>query len=207
LCLAIAATARLHRNNDSTLKVPSQTSKEAIFYTDNLETKACTCLDCTDGGFVCKHFHAASIVYKRDVLPKGTMIETQSMTLTKRTVYKQDWPAYNLAQTTEKKLLQVLLHDLCPNLSDWDRTKSKGGPKPHLVRDAIFSMAYKVYCGLSSRRFSCDLIEAHEQGMRQCRKLRDGCRVRRTGIHRFQVEQQRARGSMMVRALELVPGD
>ena len=71
--LVIAATSRLHRNNDGTWRVPSQTSKEAIFYTVNLETKACTCPDCTEGGFVCKHYHAASIVYKREVLPDGTM--------------------------------------------------------------------------------------------------------------------------------------
>src|SRR5260370_26783740 len=39
-----------------------------------------------------------------------------------------------------------------------------GPTKPHLVRDCVFSMAYKVYCGLSSRRFSTDLLEAHENG-------------------------------------------
>jgi transposase len=162
--LVIAATSRLHRNDDGTWRVPSQTHRDAVFYTVNLETKACTCLDCTEGGFVCKHFHAASIVYKRDILPDGTMIETQSMTLTTRTVYKQNWPAYNLAQATEKKRLQVLLHDLCRNLPDRERDARKRGPKPHLIRDAVFAMAFKVYCGLSSRRFSCDLADAHERG-------------------------------------------
>src|SRR5579864_3024295 len=138
--LVIAATSRLHRNAEGTWRVPSQTNKESVFYTVNLETKACTCPDCTNGGFVCKHFHAASIVYKRDVLPDGTMIETQSVTLTKRTVYKQDWPSYNLAQATEKKRLQVLLHDLCRNLPERERDACAPGPKPHLVRDCIFSM-------------------------------------------------------------------
>src|SRR5207244_1865699 len=87
----------------------------------------------------------------------------QSVTFTKKVTHKQDWPAYNLAQATEKKRLQVLLHDLCRNLSDPDCTH-KRGPKPHLVRDCIFSMAFKVYCGLSSRRFSCDLLDAHAAG-------------------------------------------
>jgi transposase len=59
--------------------------------------------------------------------------------------------------------VQLLLVDLCRNLRDPDCTR-KRGPKPHLVRDAVFSMAFKVYCGLSSRRFSCDLLDAHAKG-------------------------------------------
>src|SRR5438876_8583250 len=118
--LIIAATCKLNRKPDGTWIVPSQTRKEAIFYTVNLETKACTCPDCTESGMVCKHYYAASIVHKREVLPDGTMIETKSMTLTKKTVYKQDWPAYNLAQATEKRRLQVLLQDLCSRLPERD---------------------------------------------------------------------------------------
>jgi transposase len=162
--LVIAATCRLGRNDNGTWRVPSQTSSETIFYTVNLETKACTCLDCTEGGFVCKHYHAASIVHKRDILPDGTVIETKSMTFTEKKVYKQDWPAYNLAQATEKRRLRVLLQDLCRFLPERERPEKCPGPKPHLVSDCVFAMAYKVYCGLSSRRFSTDLLEAHEMG-------------------------------------------
>jgi len=162
--LIIAATCRLRRNDDGTWSVPSQTHAETI-YRVNLETKACTCLDCVDGGFQCKHYFAATIVHKRDVLPDGTVIETKSMTLTeKKVTYKQDWPAYNLAQATEKRRLRVLLQDLCRNLPERERPATRPGPKPHLVRDCVWSMAYKVYCGLSSRRFSTDLLEAHEAG-------------------------------------------
>lgn len=161
--LIIAATCRLRRNEDGTWLVPSQTSREAVAYQVNLEAKTCTCLDHTEGGFTCKHYYAASIVHSRDVLPDGTMIETKTMTFTEKKVYKQDWPAYNLAQATEKRRLQVLLHDLCRNLSDPDYSK-KRGPKPHRIKDAIFAMAFKVYCGLSSRRFSSDLLEAYEKG-------------------------------------------
>jgi hypothetical protein len=162
--LIIAATCRLHRNDDGTWSVPSQTHAETV-YRVNLHTKSCTCLDCTDGGFVCKHYYAATIVHKRDVLPDGRVIETQSMTLTHQKVtYKQDWPSYNLAQATEKRRVRVLLQDLCRNLPERERPENRPGPKPHLVRDSIFAMAYKVYCGLSSRRFSTDLLEAHEAG-------------------------------------------
>jgi transposase len=162
--LIIAATCKLNRKSDGTWLVPAQTNKEAVCYTVNLETKACTCLDCTDGGFVCKHYYAASIVYKRDVLPDGTMIETKTIALTETKTYTQNWPAYNLAQATEKRRLQVLLNDLCRFLPERERLESRSGPKPHLVRDCIFSMAFKVYCGLSSRRFSSDLLDAHEKG-------------------------------------------
>ena len=162
--LIIAATCRLNRLDDGTWLVPSQTNKNAVAYTVNLEKKTCTCPDFLEGGHTCKHFYAASFVQTRDVLSDGTVIETRSITLTEKKVYKQDWPAYNLAQTTEKRRLQVLLHDLCRNLIERERPEGRSGPKPHLTRDCIFAMAFKVYCGLSSRRFSCDLLDAHEKG-------------------------------------------
>jgi len=162
--LVIAATCRLHRNDDGTWRVPSQSSRETIAYTVNLDAKTCTCLDHTEGGHTCKHFFAATIVHQRDVLPDGTVIETKQMVFTERKTYKQDWPAYNVAQATEKRRLQVLLQELCRNLPERERPADKRGPKPHLVKDCIFSMAFKVYCGLSARRFSCDLLDAHEKG-------------------------------------------
>jgi transposase len=161
--LIIAATCRLRRNDDGTWNVPSQSQAETIYHV-NLETKACTCPDCKENGFVCKHYFAATFVHKRDVLPDGTVIESKSMTFTEKKTYSQDWPAYNLAQATEKRRLRVLLQDLCRNLPERPRDPKRRGPKPHLVKDCIWSMAYKVYCGLSSRRFSTDLLEAHEKG-------------------------------------------
>jgi hypothetical protein len=162
--LIIAATCRLNRMNDGTWLVPSQTNRDAIAYHVNLEAKTCTCPDHVEGGFTCKHFYAASIVHKRDVLPDGTVIETKTITLTEKKVYKQDWPAYNLAQATEKRRVRVLLHDLCRKLPSRERQGETCGPKPHLPSDAVFAMTYKVYCGFSARRFSTDLLEAHEMG-------------------------------------------
>lgn len=162
--LIIAATCRLNRMNDGTWLVPSQTNREVVSYRVDLEKKSCTCLDHTEGGNTCKHFYAASIVHKRDVLPDGTVIETKTITLTERKTYKQDWPKYNMAQATEKRRLRVLLHDLCRHLSVRERAGGWLGPKPHHPADAVFTMAYKVYCGLSARRFSTDLQEAYEMG-------------------------------------------
>ena len=162
--LIIAATCRLNRLDDGTWIVPSQTNRDGGTYRVNLHTKTCTCLDHTEGGHTCKHFYAASIVHKRDVLPDGTVIETKTITLTEKKVYKQDWPKYNLAQATEKRRVRVLLHDLCRRLPERQRAGGRLGPKPHHPSDAVFAMAYKVYCGFSARRFSTDLLESHEMG-------------------------------------------
>jgi transposase len=162
--LIIAATCRLNRLDDGTWVVPSQTNRDGGTYRVNLHTKTCTCKDHVEGGFTCKHFYAASIVHKRDVLPDGTVIETKTITLTEKKVYKQDWPAYNLAQATEKRRVRVLLYDLCSRLPVRERAGERQGPKPHHPSDAVFAMAYKIYCGFSARRFSTDLLEAYEKG-------------------------------------------
>ncbi len=163
--LIIAATCRLNLLSDGTWLVPSQSHKDgAATYVVNLDKKTCTCPDHIEGGHTCKHYFAALIVHKRDVLPDGTVIETESVTLTKKTVYKQDWPKYNLAQSREKSRLRVLLHDLCRPLPERPRPEGASGWKPHVPSDAVFAMVYKVYCGFSARRFSTDLLEAHEMG-------------------------------------------
>lgn len=96
--LVVAATCRLSRNRDGSWRVPSQSRQsEAVFYTVNLETKKCSCPDCSEGGFTCKHYYAASIVQQRDVLPDGTVIEQKTFTFTEKKAYRQDWPAYNLS--------------------------------------------------------------------------------------------------------------
>jgi hypothetical protein len=63
-----------------------------------------------------------------------------------------------------KRRFRVLLHDLCRRLPVRERAGGWLGPKPHLPSDAVFAMAYKVYCGLSARRFTTDLHEAHGMG-------------------------------------------
>jgi Transposase DDE domain len=160
--LVISALCHLNRTSDGTWLVPSQTSGDRL-YKVNVEAKTCTCLDHQEGGFVCKHYFAAQFTFKRDYLANGTMIETRSLTLTKKTVYKQDWRAYNLAQTTEKHRFQELLFDLTRGVAE---LPVKGGPgrPPHITKDSIFAMCFKVYSTVSSRRFACDLKDAHHRG-------------------------------------------
>ena len=164
--MAIAALTRIEEKNGA-WTVPSQTGEGR--YTVDPSASTCTCPDFETRGGKCKHIFAVEFTIKRERNRDGTVTQTRTLTVTEqvttpdRPTYKQDWPSYNYAQATEKRRLQVLLHDLCRNLPDEERAHRRG-PKPHLTRDCVFSMAFKVYCGLSSRRFSCDLLEAHERG-------------------------------------------
>ena len=159
--IIIAAMCRIDRQNGAWV-VPSQSTPERK-YTVKLDGNgSCTCPDCTEGGFTCKHIRAVRITLKRELGMDGTVTETKSITFEEKKSYTQVSSAYYLAQTTEKKRFQVLLQDLCRNLPDPEHNKP--GPKPHRTKDAIFAMCYKVYCGFSARRFSCDLADAHTEG-------------------------------------------
>ncbi len=157
--LVIAALCKLNRTPDGWL-VPSQ-SNETI-YRVNVEKQTCTCPDHQEAGFKCKHLYAVEFTIKREVHPDGSVTDTRSVTFTEKVTYKQDWPAYNYAQSIEKDRLQELLHDLCRGVPEPERKSV--GRKPHTVRDSIFAACFKVYSTVSSRRFSCDLNESHERG-------------------------------------------
>jgi transposase len=140
--------------------VPSQSGKGPYQVCLQPGAVSCTCEDHQLTGQPCKHIHAARLVQERDHGGLTPAMDTEK--LPKRPTYRQNWSAYNLAQTTEKKRFQALLFDLL-----------KGVPKPAypgrgrprvLVADAIFAMAFKVYSTFSTRRFACDLQDAHERG-------------------------------------------
>ena len=76
--------------------------------------------------------------------------------------YGQNWPAYNTAQTNEKAEFLRLLKDLCTEISEPEQ--SRGRPRL-TVGDMVFCMTFKVYCGMSARRFMTDIRDAHEQGL------------------------------------------
>jgi transposase len=78
--------------------------------------------------------------------------------------YKQLWPQYNAAQTNEQDHFQALLAELCSNIVD-NRPRHLKGGRPRLpLADALFAVVFKVYSTVSSRRFMCDLQDAHERG-------------------------------------------
>ena len=141
--------------------VPSQTNGNR--YRVTLKPEAtCTCEDFSligPTGRVCKHIHAARLVQERDHDGQAPKIDTEAVP--KRPTYKQNWPLYNHAQMTEKDRVQSLLFDLCRGIQEPPQAR---GRKRTPLADMVFAAAFKVFSTFSSRRFACDLADAHEQG-------------------------------------------
>ena len=159
--LEIAARMRVVRDGDS-WSVPSQTAGGK--YRVDPVAPSCTCEDFQLRQAACKHVHAVRFVLERErgnetVIPAAA---PDARPPSHRPTYKQDWPAYNRAQTTEKHRLQVLLADLCRGVEEPPRART--GRKPVPLADAIFACVFKVYSTFSSRRFNCDLQDAHAAG-------------------------------------------
>jgi transposase len=140
--------------------VPSQSGDGKYKVQRVADGFVCTCEDYQLRQQPCKHIIAAQFVLERDGRNPRRAIDTESVP--KRPTYRQAWSSYNLAQSIEKHRFQVLLHDLCRYIEE--PPPPKCGRRPHLVKDAIFAMTFKVYGTFSSRRFSCDLADAHEKG-------------------------------------------
>ncbi|HEX4131398.1 MAG TPA: transposase [Pirellulales bacterium] len=158
--LIIAALCKLKKSEKGWL-VPSQTGAEQTYRVDPSK-QSCTCPDHTEHGHVCKHVHAVKFTIQREYHPDGTMIETKEIILSDKKTYRQNWPAYNRAQSIEKDRFQEILADLCSGLKQPER---KGvGRKPNLLRDSVFAMALKVYGTLSARRTESDMREAVKRG-------------------------------------------
>src|ERR1700721_2838503 len=101
--LQIADTSKITCKG-STWFVPSQSSggNYAVRLIPGHPT--CTCPDWELREMKCKHIFAVEITRKRFMNLDGstTTAQTVTVTETKRPTYKQDWPAYNVAQTNEK---------------------------------------------------------------------------------------------------------
>jgi transposase len=160
----LAETVHFQRRGDVWL-VPSATGKGcyAVMMDPNLPT--CSCPDYEIRAMKCKHIYAVEYNLKRVTTPDGTTTTTQTVTVTekaKKPTYKQQWPAYNKAQTNEQDKFQVLLHDLCRGVVD-DTPRTKGQPRLPLA-DAVFAAVFKVYSTVSGRRFMSDMREAERRG-------------------------------------------
>jgi transposase len=92
--------------------------------------------------------------------------ELSAQTKPKKPTYKQDWPAYNLAQTTEKDRFQGLLAELCRGVPEPARPHdgTKGGRPPVPMAARVFASAFKIYSTISGRRFTCDMKDARSRG-------------------------------------------
>lgn len=156
--------------NGTVWMVPSESSNTR--YRVDPETGRCSCPDSEARRVKCKHQFAVEFTIRREAIrveetvtlngQSATKVtETVKETKTARVTYKQDWPAYNAAQTAEKSTFLALLHDLCRGIAE--PVQTMGRPRLPLA-DMVFSAAYKVYSGFSGRRFMSDLSDAHERG-------------------------------------------
>jgi transposase/predicted nucleic acid-binding Zn finger protein len=161
----IAATANIRRHGQLWV-VPSASGKGK--YTVDSKLSRCTCPDFDFRRQPCKHIFAVRVTIERE---QTTVTETKAdgttQTTTTETVkvtrqtYRQEWPAYNKAQTNEKRLFLYLLRQLCQGVGEPAQTNGR----PRLpLEDMIFAMAFKVYSTVSGRRFMSDLRDAHGKG-------------------------------------------
>ena len=164
--MLIAAKCRITKQGNG-YSVPSASqdgTKYLVF--PHGEKACCSCPDFQTRQMKCKHMFAVSFVIEREENADGTTTVTETVTVTetlqRKTTYKQNWPAYNAAQSVEKDRVQELLVDLCRGIAEPERTCR--GRRPHTNRDSLFAMAFKVYSTISSRRFESDLREAHKRG-------------------------------------------
>ena len=160
--LVIAATQKL-TNKGKVWLVPSQSGHGKYTVCPDPENPFCSCPDHEETGGKCKHLYAVEFTMTRDKTPDGTVVETRSITFTEKKVYRQDWPAYNLAQIEEKRRFVTMLQDLCRGLADPPQTGA--GRRRTPMADMIFASVFKVYSTVSSRRFGTELAEAHEKGL------------------------------------------
>jgi Transposase DDE domain/SWIM zinc finger len=141
--------------------VPSQSGKGK--YKVNTEKQTCSCPDYDFRKQKCKHIFAVEETIERTktvTVEDGKTTVTETVKVTRKT-YAQVWPAYNAAQTQEKRLFQYLLRQLCEGVGEPAQTNGR----PRLpIEDMMFAMAFKVYSTVSGRRFMTDLKDAHGKG-------------------------------------------
>lgn len=157
--LEIAARSKI-TYSDGVWRVPSQTSPGTFYRVTLSDPVSWQCEDFQLRQDACKHIIACRIVLARD--GKGTAPVIVTDAVPRRPTYRQNWPAYNLAQMTEKHRLQALLFDLARQVPE---LPYKGvGRRRAPMADVVFACAFKVYSTVSSRRFACDLNDAHGRG-------------------------------------------
>jgi len=160
--LEIAARSKIGFDGTSWL-VPSQTGMRK--YRVVLDPKpSCECDDFALRNQNCKHIIACGVVRERDYAGTNPTAIVADKPPKKPTYKQSSWPLYDLAQQTEKNRVQELLADLCRGIKEPERAKNLCGRKPTPLADQVFASVFKVYCGMSARRFGCDLADAHGKG-------------------------------------------
>jgi|HubBroStandDraft_4_1064222.scaffolds.fasta_scaffold00003_25 transposase len=151
------AKAKALKQKGALWVVPSQSGASTYVVEPNGQLPNCTCPDYETRGIKCKHLYAVEYTVRHSVNSNGETTVEQTM----RVTYRQNWAAYNAAQTVEKERVAGLLHGLCSAI---DNPVNKNG-RPRLpLSDAIFCAVMKVYGGTSGRRAMVDMQEYAESG-------------------------------------------
>jgi len=161
--LEIAAKSKLQQSGDRWF-VPSQSGHGRTFYTVKPDTTNpfCSCPDFELRQLRCKHLFAVEYVIQREFkFNEDTQTNTLTETVTVKQTYKQEWTAYNQAQTNEKEKFVELLAELCKGIEEPEQ--KMGRPRLPLA-DIVFASTFKVYSSVSGRRFMSDLRDAQSKG-------------------------------------------
>lgn len=142
--------------------VPSSSGKSTR-YKVCLKSQKCTCPDYEIRRQKCKHIFAAEYSFEQDFLSSLDALEVAKAAKVRKT-YRQEWTAYNQAQTNEKEELQSLLAELCKGVGA--PAQQNGRPRMPF-EDMLFTCIFKIYSTFSARRFASDLKEAKQKGFIQ----------------------------------------
>jgi transposase len=149
--LAIVAQSEITREGNIWL-VPSQSSSKV--YKTDLFLHTYTCADYLESNETCKHLYAVEYLLKHEIgatVPKGEP----------KPSYAQAWTSYNRAQINEKSRFLELLYELCAGIQE--PVQTFGRPRMSYA-EMLFAVVFKVYAGVSSRRFSSELRDALGKG-------------------------------------------
>jgi transposase len=162
--LAIATHTKLVRKPNNTWIVPSQSGPKTYTVNADPESPRCNCPDFEFRQARCKHVLAVEIVLQREVtVSSDGQTQTVTETVTVKKKYTQEWSAYNKAQTNEKSHFLAFLYELCAKIEEPIQKRKRGGQRLPLA-DVLFAVAYKVYSGMSARRFASDMRDALAKG-------------------------------------------
>jgi transposase len=118
----------------------------------------------------CKHIRACLSVKTQDRIdrdrgnpPRERVPDGEPIAYKRPTYAQPDWNAYTESQCNEKVEFLSLLRDLCSVIVEPENKPGKGRP-PVPLSVQVFGACFKVWSGLSGRRFMTDAQEAHKRG-------------------------------------------
>ena len=141
--------------------VPSSANANVPTYLVDVVEQTCTCPDYELRRQPCKHYEACMFWLAAD---GGAVNEETGQVTVPKKQSKQDWRAYNAAQTTERERVPQLLKSLCEGIEEPARTPGKSGRKPIPLREGIYAAVMKIYTLCSGRRADSEIRECAERG-------------------------------------------